>query len=260
MPLETHVDAARERVEKEREHTVGERRAYERFRSEVAAVGTTTPGGTGGQAGVVSVADSGDPGQTNCRQLRKAFAETIRPYSVADIDGEEPLLETVREELGDGIALALAPSTDHGVTPQVKQAIVARTAERVAELRAMTAALDREETALATVAEAVASVTDWLVEADETPLSSRGFEELRARHETLERHRERCRELLTERQSLLHSTPTADGQVTLRQRTVAQFLYRSFPVEFPVLSTVTRLLDVLSDCQRAVRAHLVRRA
>jgi len=261
MALETHIDAARQRVETEREHIVGERRAYEQFRSEVAAVGTTTPGGSGGHAGgVLSVADGGDPGATNCRRLREAFAETVRPYSVEDVGGDESVLETVREELGDGIALALAPSTDHGVTPQVKQAIAARTVERIAELQAMTAALDREESSLATAAEEVATVTDWLVEADETPLPSLEFEELRARHETLESYREGCEELLAERQSLLHSSPAADGHVTMRQITVARFLYSDFPVEFPVLSTATRLLDVLTDCQRAVRDHLVRRA
>lgn len=261
MPVETHVDAARERVEAEREHILAERRAYEQFRSEVAAIGTTTPGGAGGPAGgVVSVADTGDPGASESRQLREAFAETVRPYSVEDVAGEEPLLETVREELGDGIALALAPGTDHGVTPQVKQAIAARTTERVAELRAMRAALDREESSLEVVADATTTVTDWLVEADETPLSSLGFEALQARHETLASHRDRCRELLAERQSHLHSCPGGAGSVTMRQRTVARFLYSDFPVEFPVLSTVTRLLDLLSDCQRAVRDHLVRRA
>lgn len=259
MTVETHVDAARERLEREREHIVGERRAYEEFRREVAAVGTTTPGGTGSRAGgVVSVADAGNPGTANCRQLLETFAETVRPYSVEDVDGEEPVLETVREELGDGIALALSPSTDHGVTPQVKQAIAAKTAERLTELESMLAALDREADSLKAAADEVAAVTDWLVEADETPLSALGFDELRDRHEQLERHRERCRDLLAARQDHLHSA--ADARMTIHQRTVARFLYRSFPVEFPVLSTVTRLLETLEECQAAVRDHLTRRA
>ena len=259
MTVETHVDAARERLERERDHIVGERRAYKQFRSEVAAVGTTTPGGTGGRAGgVVSVAEVAEPGTANCRQLLETFAETVRPYSVEDVDREEPVLETVREELGDGIALALSPSTDHGVTPQVKQAIAAKTAERVTELDSMLAALGREEDSLETAADEVTAVTNWLVEADQTPLSALGFDELRGRHERLERHRERCRELLTTRQEHLHSS--ADARMTIYQRTVARFLYRSFPVEFPVLSTVTRLLETLVECQETVRDHLTRRA
>lgn len=261
MALETHLDAARERVEQEQKHIAGERRAYVEFRNEVAAVRATTPRQAGSRAGgVLSVADAGEPGGAGQRQLREAFAETIQPYSVDDIEAEESVLETVREELGEGIALALAPSTDHGVTPQVKQAITTRTTERLADLEAMAAALDREAPSLATAADEVETVTDWLVAADETPLSALGFDELRERHETLERHRERCRGLLTDRQAYLHSTPGSNGQITMHQRQVVRFLYRSFPVQYPVLSTATRLAALLEDCQRAVRDHLSRRA
>jgi hypothetical protein len=48
--------------------------------------------------------------------------------------------------------------------------------------------------------------------------------------------------------------------MTIHQRTVSRFLYSEFPVEFPVLSTTTRLLETLEECQEAVRDHLTRRA
>ena len=259
--VETHITAAQERVEREQEHVAGERRAYKRFRSEVAAISPTPPGTASGRAGgVVSTLGAGDAGSGDCRRLREAFAETVRPYSVEDVADKEPLLETLREELGDSIALALAPSTDHGVTPQVKGAIAAETGERLQELDAMAAAVKREESSLADAAADVEAVTEWLIEADETALSTLGFDELRARYERLESEEERCRERLRERQRLLHSTCGGDAHVTLRQRAVAEFLYRSFPVRYPVLSTVTRLLESLSECKRAVRAHLLRRA
>lgn len=258
--VKTHITTARERVEREQEHVAGERRAYKRFRSEVAAVSATPPGAAAGRAGgVVSTLGASDPGSGACRRLREAFAETVRPYSVEDVADEEPLLETLREELGESIALALAPSTDHGVTPQVKGAITTKTGERLQELDAMAAAVEREASSLADAAADVEAVAEWLVEADETPLSTLGFEELRDRYERLEAEEERCRERLHQRQRLLHST-CGGTHVTLRQRAVAEFLYRSFPVRYPVLSTLTRLLESLSECKRAVRAHLLRRA
>ncbi|OYR50821.1 hypothetical protein [Halorubrum sp. Ea8] len=58
-------------------------------------------------------------GDARCREVRRAFHETARPHSLADVDDAdaESLLETVRSEFTESVAVALAPTTDASSTP-----------------------------------------------------------------------------------------------------------------------------------------------
>jgi len=260
----THVERSRERVRVEKERVTEQRRAYDQFRRELDSVAAAVAGRGSGATGagglsVQSTVRGAEPGADGCRQVREAFAETVRPHSVADVGRAEPLLETVREELGDGVAVALAPGTDTGLTPQVKRAVEASAEDREQRLAAMERALDREEESLGDAGETVESVTDWLVEADETPLSALGFEGLRERHAALAGRTEECEMLLEERQELLGSTTSQEASVGLAHDSLVEYLYEDLSATYPVLATATRLVDVLSDCQRTVRDHLVRR-
>ena len=261
--IETHVDRAREAVERERDVLEEEGTAYEVFRRRVASLSATEMSGraaTGGTGhGVVAQAVRPDAGDDACGQVREAFAETIRPYSVENVENE-PLLETIRGELGDGIALALAPTTDAGFTPETKRAILTAARERRRGIAATIESLDSEAESLREAGEAVDEITDWLADADETPLSSLGFEALQARHDRLTGHRERCERLLEERQELLVATTGRNASADITHRSLVGYLYTALPVDYPVLSTLTRLYDLLEECERAVRAHLTRRA
>ncbi|ELZ44135.1 hypothetical protein C464_14910 [Halorubrum coriense DSM 10284] len=275
MTVETHVDRARDRVAAERDATADERRAYERFRSAVASV-PTVAAGDGGSAGngfgagtgsgpvgggVRAVAGGANASSTDgCRRVREAFAETVRPHSVPDGSGGEPLLATVREELGDSVAVALSPKTDHDFTRPVASAVESAVDDRLAELAVFDRTLEREAASLRSAGETVHGVTDWLSTADETPLSALGFDDLRRRHEALGERIEACETLLADRQSDLDRTASRGASVGLRQRSTVAYLYDDFPVSHPVLSTVTRLVETLRECGRAVRDHLVRRA
>lgn len=261
--IETHVDRARETVAREREVLAEERAAYEQFRRRVADVSTAEARPTvsastslGGVAARTSTADTGD---TACTTVREAFGETVRPHSVDDVGSDEPLLETIREELGDGVALALAPTTDPGFTPRTKEAVLSATGERRHAIDATTDALDDEAESLRAVGEAVGEITQWLGEAEETPLSSLDFDALRERHERLSSYRERCAALLDDRQELLDQTTGRNVGAGVGHRWLVRYLYQSFPVVYPVLSTLTRLYGLLGECQRAVRDHLTRR-
>lgn len=260
--IETHVDRARATVDREMEALVEERAAYEQFRRHVAGLSTETRQATAGGVGPGSVAvraGGGDTGDSACAQVREAFAETIRPHSVDDIGDDESLLETIREELGDGVALALAPTTDPGFTPQTKQAVLSAARDRRHGIDATTDSLDSEAESLEAAGETVTEITDWIEAAEETPLSSLGFDALRERHDRLADHRERCEQLLADRQALLHRTTGRNAGADVSHRSLVRYLYQSFPVVYPVLSTLTRLLGLLTDCQRTVRDHLTRR-
>lgn len=265
MRIDTHIERAEARVETEVEHVSKERRAYEQFRSTVESLSTTAPGshesGTVTTAGVVpaSTLSQRAHGADQCREVRNAFEATVQPYSVADVDHEEPVLETIREELGDTIALVLAPETEHQLTPRIQAALRSKIDDKQRELDAMERGLERETDSLRSARVEVDSIIDWLTEANETSLHQRSFPELEQQHESLETHRRTCESLLSDRQAVLRSTTSQGGEVGLTHRSLVVYLYQDVSVSFPILSTVTQLYEALEECQRTVRAHLIRR-
>jgi hypothetical protein len=264
MPIQTHIDDALTRVERERTHVEGERRAYERFYSEVASLSPqpATAQSAIRSAGVGSLSISGwsqsETTKTDARRIRELFSETVRPYSVADLDAEESLLETIRGELGDSIAVVLAPGTDAVVTSQIQRAICSTAQQRRRELDAMGRALDREKASLEAAAYDCQTITDWVVDHNQPSLLEFGFPELQRRHEQLSARRTRCDDRLVARQETIQATTSRDAQIGLKHRSLVTYLYQGFPVSYPVLSTLTRLDSLLADCQRTVRDHLIR--
>ena len=260
VAVNTFVRQARTRVRAEREAVDAKADAVEAFADRIADL-TATPASP---PPLAATATAGTPrsrqSDDRCRAVRQAFADTIRPHSVADVADDEPLLETVRTELSDSIAVALAPTTDRSFSPGLKRAIVSATSDRQTELATLARALERERTDLDDAQATVETVTDWLVDADETPLADLGFDALRTRHETLATHRDRCTDLADRRQAFLRATTERPTGTRISHRSLGHYLYEDFPVDHPVLATAARLDSVCASCQRTVRDHLVRRA
>jgi hypothetical protein len=260
MTVETHIDRARTRVAAERTALERKANAFEAFIDRVSDLpATPTPSTTAGMTTTVGTSGRRESTDRRCQQVRTAFEETVRPHSTADV-GSETLLETVRSEFSDSVAVALAPTTDPSFSPGLKQTLVSGATARRAEAVVTGEALEREAAQLDSADETAREVTGWIEHAEETPLSAVCFDSLRRRHESLTSHRERCRTLLRDRQSFLHDTTSRGTDVRVRHRSLVDYLYEDFPVDYPVLSTVIRLESTCRACQRAVRAHLVRRA
>ena len=260
--IATHIDDARERVTAEQDSIAAKRAAVQEFADRVAEIApesTSTAATAGAGRGMTATATGGVGGPSDpCAEIRDAFAETVAPCSVPDGDSE-PLLETIRVELTDSVAAALAPGTATPLSPELKRAIVSEAQRRQTELKVMGEALDSEEQRLAAAADTVEEITDWLVEADETPLSELGFDALKQRHERLGAHREACDTLVAERQAFLDGTTSETVETGVRNDHIVSQLYEDFPVEYPVLATAGRLEELCRDAQRVVRDHLTRR-
>jgi hypothetical protein len=261
MSAQTHIDRARTRVRAERETVDAKLDAIDAFIDQIGDLSTAPPPSTTETitAGGGPVRAESNP-EDRCRTVRTVFAETIRPHSVADVDEPESLLETIRGELSEGIAVALAPTTDTRFTAELERAILSEAATLRAETDVLRRALVREDDHLETAGEAVDEITGWITDADETPLTDLGFGALQQRHETLARHRNRCDELAEQRQGFLRETTNEGIDVGIRHRTLVPYLYQEFPVDHPLLVTIARLDDACAECQRAVRQHLIRRA
>jgi len=285
--VETHVHRARDRAGSEAEAFEARVDAYERFHDRVADVpadpstadiptdattaragrtapATRTAGTTTSSAGPAGSSGTqrfvGASTVDRCETVRTAFAETVLPESVADVEDAEPLLETIRTELSEQVAVALASTTGTTFSSEVKRGVLAEAESRKREAAVVRRALDREASSLDAAATLVDDVTTWIEEADETPLSELGFDALRERHRQLSAFRDRCDGTVRDRQSTLRATTSYELEAGVRHRAVVDFLYVDFPVDYPVLSTAARLDATCRSCQRAVRDHLVRRA
>jgi hypothetical protein len=261
MRVETYVDQALTRVAAEREAVGAKRDAFEAFVRRVRdispeSVPASSTGAT--SAGIHRHA----PATTGrgCRRVRTAFAETVRPHSVDDVDGEESLLETIRAEFTEPLAMALAPTTEASFTAEFKAMLVSEARTRRAEATALERALEREAHQLDDAGDPVETIIGWVVERNETPLTDLGFDALEARHETLADHRTRCDEIAGKRQWFLERTTGSEGEAGVPHRRLVPYLYGDFPVDHPILATVASLEETCRECQRAVRDHLVRRA
>lgn len=266
--LRTH--AAVERAEAEREHVEQKRSAFESFGRRVRSIpadggdstnasasvelspgglssGSPTPGGTLAVGGAAGTAASG-----NAESVREAFRETV--LLLADADDPQ---EAMADELSPDLAAALSPASG-GFAPETKAQLVSRVGERVRECRLLGDAVAAERDRLREVADELDRTTEWVAEADETPLLQLGFEELRERHDRLAELRETCDELARERQSSLRETRN-DGGTGVRIREVRRLLYADFADDHPVLADLARLDSVLAECQRSVRRHLCAR-
>ncbi|WP_096390609.1 DUF7260 family protein [Halopenitus persicus] len=281
MSVETAVHVAFDRVDAETDRVDSLKPAFGRFDARVRdlePVGGRSSSSTGPtrladggiaaahhhsrQSGSPGTADDAAGSDRRIRTIRNAFARTVLSARGEGTDASAvAVVRAIRSEFGDEIAVALAPGTDARFTPAVKRAVRSAIATRRAELHAFRDALDRERESLRSARTDVDAVVSWIASADETPLSGLGFEALRDRHETLERHRERCAERLEARQATLGSATGHGAEAGLTHRSLVSHLYAvdGFSTPYPVISTVVRLIDCCESCQRSVRDHLTRR-
>jgi hypothetical protein len=255
MTVRTLLDRARELARAEREAATRRHEAYDEFLDRVASVPPASAPATETPA-VAGTAAGRRTGDDRRREVRAAFAETVGPHG-AD---EGSTLGTIRAELGESVAVALAPTTAASLTPELRRGVRSAAESRRAESEALRRALDRELDRLDDAAGTVGRLTDWLASADETPLSELGFDALADRHERLATGRERCDRLAERRQAFLREVTSSGVDAGVRHRSVAAHVYTDLPTDHPVLTTAVRLDATCARCQRAVRDHLTRRA
>jgi hypothetical protein len=263
MLTETHIDHARDRVQAEQEAVDAKQAAFGSFINHVEDMSSEPAQSLslGMRAAAGAQLQQGTSGTNRCREVRTAFGETVQPHSTADIDGTgpEPLLETIRHELSEAIAVALAPTTETSLTADIQRVVLTEADTRRTETIALGRALGREETVLEDATETVDTITAWIADANETPLTDRDFEALQDHHETLATHRRSCEELIYERQTFLQGATSLAAEAGVHHQSLVPYLYQDFPIDYPVLVTAVRLDSTCAECQRAVRDHLVRR-
>jgi DNA repair exonuclease SbcCD ATPase subunit len=164
---------------------------------------------------------------------------------------DEPIQVNMTAELGEEVAAAVFDGTRF--TRKLKQGLISQCNEARRRRAELLTTLDREERRLVD-AEADLSDIESALES-ETPETTRelSFPELSDRWERLGVVEDRCQDLLDEHAATRRNTPEERPEFR-------EYVYRSLPSEYPVLSDGTRLLDRIGDCRRTVLRALTRRA
>jgi len=264
---ETHAHQALRRVVAEQEHVGKKSEAFKRFREEVSGVPTETSGSGGfgattatGGGGIATTLTNTTPTRDGCRRVLALFDETVRPQSVEDIKGSEPLVETLAEELGRDVAYSLS-SSEGAFTKELKTALLSATADREAELCAMEKALEKEEESVRSALETVENASGSELASlggSEGALLGMGFDELREAHAETSELGEESERAVEERQKTLHETTNNGAAAGVEHHELVGYLYEDFPTEYPVLFTLTKLKELCEERGRAVRDSLCR--
>lgn len=238
------LDAAREALRTERQTLCTERDAFREFERRVVSL---TPArdqveqeGSATQLLGVSSPDGGTA------RIRAAYEETVMDVPHYEEEYGETLLENVRVELGSEYAEVLR--TDTGLTPQLKQGILAAaTAAREQRTRVL-AVLDEE----ARMLDSAASIVDDVQPLTDVPAEC-PFECLCARNDQLRKREQRAEALLEERQAHIQEFEPhlSDADELL----LNEHLYGSLSTAYPILHVITQLLEDI----RAARGTIAHR-
>ncbi|WP_138006377.1 DUF7260 family protein [Halalkalirubrum salinum] len=263
VAIEQPIQRARERAEREQTAVNAKAKAIGQFRSRVEAITpTSSSAGTAqAMAGATSLHTSASHGNHSrgCTAVREAFAETVAPQSTADIDKSEPLILTIREELGEAVALALSERTDTQFTPPIKRAVLTETQGLRTETRVLQRAIETERESLDHAQTEVALILSQIAEANNRSLLGCTFSELRSLHEELSELEDQCEAIAANRQSTIQTTTSHNAAAGLTHQAVLGYLYGSSDTQYPVLTTVCRVVSICRESKRAVRDHLCRR-
>ncbi|SEQ81193.1 DUF7260 family protein [Natrinema salaciae] len=264
----TAVHGALECIDEERTAVTDRGAAFETFARRVRAVPAERPvstvSGHATAATPVAMATERSTRETTaataadrCVTVREAFAETVRPHSIADHETDESLVETLAAELTEDVAVALA--TETGWTPALKRAVLESVATRRREVESLQELLRSERHTVEDAIDSIEEITAWLRSTADESLLQCDFDALRRKHERLEGYRSRLETLAAERQAQLTESTNRYGRGGTQRRTVVTSIYADLSVRHPVLSSATRLNEICGGCQRTVRAHLTRR-
>lgn len=244
----THVRSAIEVVATDRDRTTSERKAFTRFSdrlSEFSVAGvaskTNPPRHTPAQAVLDQTFISRSESQIT--RVCKLYRETVMGVDHYSEEYGDSLGESITDEFGSETAAALA-NTDH-LTPQLRDRLLEASNRAQKSRHALLQGLKHEHSALQdadeTLSELGAGLNDIL--SAQSSLQTWPDEELTTAQKNLHERERKCNRLATDRQTTLHEQRVpSTHHIDLE---FIEYLYRSLPVTYPVLTDITSLTDTL---------------
>ena len=243
-------DRAERALDREYRRTTAELDALESFIDEVGSLSPTSRGAAAG-ASPVSLQSGGGGG---VRAVREAYESTMMAVPHYEAEYDEPYAEHVRNELGPDAAALL---TSGGVFERHhKQVVIAAANDARSRRSQLLSALDRERESLTELSEQVCAVATDVARLESADFTAEPsvLDGYQSRVGVLEA---RCHDLIDRRQSTLVSQRRSMS-LSLGGPDVATCVYSDLDVDYPVVATLTDLLERLTDLDEALTRVLVR--
>lgn len=257
--MHRRCERLRETIAAHRRRTEQERSAFEQFRREVGTVADQLEQDAPGERVFSSVgADTVVAGWTQPlvtpavgaqQQLREAFAGTVMALPFYDEEYGEALPDAIEGEFGPSVAAGLTdrdcfgPHLIVGLLRGIKQS------QRAREVLLETC--DRERHAIDALSVKLPGFARELAQVDGLQLGEHDFGALEAHWRRLETIATQCARLATRRQRVI-SRQRAQYQLAAEEPDIYEYLYRGYPVSYPMLAMITTTIAAVEDRQRAL--------
>lgn len=245
---------AKSSLVEEQSRTAAEERAFRQFADRVANI-RTSPGANPGHSingGVSAIVTSQLP-SGSLESVREAYRDTVMAVPHYEEEYDESMVESMAIELGEDIAKSV--SNGRELSPLLQQALVSKAIRAATDRESLMGALDREGKSLYQTEDTFSEVQSTLSKYNPYELRKEPFETLELRWDELGNLERRCEETLEARQGHLRGEPL-ERYAKDDRPTLAEYLYQSLDVDYPVLATVAEFLDQIETSRQTI-SHIV---
>jgi hypothetical protein len=242
-------DHAAAALDREYRRTKAELEALESFIDEVGSLSPTSSSVTAA-ASRMQLRPS-QPGGLDA--VREAYRSTMMTVPHYEEEYDESYAEHVRHELGPDVATLL--TSGQVFERHHKQVVIAAANDARARRGQLLTELDRERDSLADLREPVCGVAADVARLESITLAEQPAEMLDGYHTRLGVLDSRCHDLIDRRQSALVSQRRSMS-LSLGGPDIATCVYSDLETDYPVVATLTELLDRIEELVTDVEHHL----
>jgi len=257
--MQRRCERLRETIAIHRRRTEQERAAFEQFRRELSAIGKMSEQGASREQ-VVSGGDSDAvvtgrispllaPATSTQTEVREAFAGTIMALPFYDEEYGESLLDAIEGEFGPSIAAGLTDPDCFG--PHLFAGLHRRIRQSQRAREVLLETCDQERHAIDALSAKLPSFAHEVAQLDKLCLGDIDFGALEAHWRRLETITTQCGRLATRRQGVI-SRQRAQYQLAAEEPDIYEYLYRGYPVSYPMLAMITMTIAAVEERQRAL--------
>lgn len=248
-----HIREASSLLDEERKRLLAERDAFDAFARRLSNVDVSLTATAVATSGGLAVETTTAP-DDRLAMVKDAYRDTVMSVPHYDEDYGESLAENLSAEFGDGLAFAVVDGRQ--LTPPLKSALLSACEEASRKRTTFLSTLEAEAESIAEIATAIEAVDEEVESIAAAPPTERSYEELVAEWTRLGTLRDRCGELLRDRQAEIRSrsTPSRPDDLELHE-----YLYEELPVNHPALSDLTSLAESIGSLRSQLLQSLTRR-
>jgi predicted nucleic acid-binding Zn-ribbon protein len=246
------LKAAVDELERERRRTTDELEALHAFEDQIRGISLEQSGVEGQQS--VPVATTVSKTATGLQRVREAYESTLMsvPHYIEEYD--DTYAESLAGEFSPEIAAALTDGTEfHG---RCKRALLSAISNTQSSRELLLEAIDRERDSVREARTEIQSLIEECEELESVNLEEASFGALEAYRARFDALSDTCSTLSERRQDAIFNQrriqrlPTDVPDVTL-------YFYQDLDVNYPVMSFIAELLDLISALRQQVDRELI---